>query len=46
VNPQPRWLRYGGSARFQRAGSGGILPPVRLFQTDSQRFAKSDANAN
>ncbi len=20
VNPQPRWLRYCGSARFQRAG--------------------------
>jgi hypothetical protein len=32
VNPQPGWLRYRGSARFQRAGSGGILPPVPHFQ--------------
>jgi hypothetical protein len=34
-NPQPRWLRYHGSAGFQPAGSGGILPPVHHFQTGS-----------
>jgi hypothetical protein len=36
VNPQARCLRYSGSARFQRAGSGGILPPVHHFQTGSE----------
>jgi hypothetical protein len=36
VNPQPSWLRYHGSAGFQPAGSGGILPPVHHFQTGSQ----------
>jgi hypothetical protein len=46
VNPQAGSLRYSGGAGFQPAGSGGILPPVCLFQTGSQRFAKSDANAS
>jgi hypothetical protein len=32
VNPQARCLRYRGSAGFQPAGSGGILPPVPYFR--------------
>jgi hypothetical protein len=29
VNPQPRWLRYQGSAGFQPAGYGIFQMPVR-----------------
>jgi hypothetical protein len=38
VNLPPRWLRYRGSARFQRAGEGGILPPVPYFPTVFEDF--------